>query len=283
MRVFISWSGELSRKLGKILYEWLPTIITPVEPFFSPDTIEKGTTWAQELTKELEETSFGILCLTRESLEAPWLLFEAGALSKKLEVARVCPLLFGVTPSDMKGPIAQFSATEFGKQEVKKLVSAINLQLETAALKSEVLDRVFERGWAELQESVEDAMSKTRGLGGGNERPDRELLEDILDLSRSLVRAQSASSVSGFEALKRLADSWEDHLEEIAGAGALAELYRTSSEMRRSIDDLVAAVEPVTDRKMLRAQLENTNEELDRIDPKIKFRHTGEIDLHGAE
>lgn len=35
-------------------------------------------------------------------------MFEAGALTKSLTVARVCPLLFGVEPSDIKGPLVQF-------------------------------------------------------------------------------------------------------------------------------------------------------------------------------
>jgi hypothetical protein len=101
MKVFISWSGEKSKKLAEILKKWLPGVIQAIRPFFTPDDIEKGARWNTEISKELEESSVGIICLTRANLQAPWLMFEAGALAKRIDRSRVVPMLFGVKPTDL--------------------------------------------------------------------------------------------------------------------------------------------------------------------------------------
>lgn len=90
--VFISWSGSPSREYAKALSDWLPKVLQNVETFFSPDDIDKGVRWGDTISKVLDTAQVGILCLTRESLGMPWLLFEAGALSKRLAKSRVCPL-----------------------------------------------------------------------------------------------------------------------------------------------------------------------------------------------
>ncbi len=85
MKVFLSWSGESSRQYASLLNSWLPQVIQAVEPYFSPDDVDKGSRWFNEISKELEETSVGIICLTNTNLNAPWLMFEAGALAKGVE------------------------------------------------------------------------------------------------------------------------------------------------------------------------------------------------------
>ena len=51
-----------------------------------------------QLTKALEGKRFGILCITPENQENPWIHFEAGALWKADEERRVCPLLYDIRP-----------------------------------------------------------------------------------------------------------------------------------------------------------------------------------------
>src|SRR5438045_2181304 len=126
MKVFISWSGELSRQVAKLLHEWLGNVLQNVEPWLSEADIEKGSVWFGEIGDQLAKTGFGILCLTPENLTAPWLLFEAGALSKGLTKARVCPLLVKVQPTDLRPPLSQFNAALPVKDEMQKLVTAIN-------------------------------------------------------------------------------------------------------------------------------------------------------------
>jgi len=71
-----------------------------------------GQRWNEEISLRLKETNFGVICLTPENLEAPWLMFEAGALAKALESARVIPVLLELRLSDLSFPLAQFQAVE---------------------------------------------------------------------------------------------------------------------------------------------------------------------------
>ena len=90
MKVFISWSGTRSNRVGKALRIFLEDVNQAIKPWMSETDIDAGSRWAAELAKQLEETNFGIICLTPESLTSPWSLFEAGALSKSIRDSRVC-------------------------------------------------------------------------------------------------------------------------------------------------------------------------------------------------
>src|SRR5215216_5919033 len=126
MKVFLSWSGDRSKAVADALYNWLPTIIQSVETWMSEHNIDKGTRGIPEISRNLEQTHFGIICLTPENLNAPWLLFEAGALSKSQDDARVWTLLYELEYTDVEGPLSQFQHTRAKKNDVRKLLDAIN-------------------------------------------------------------------------------------------------------------------------------------------------------------
>lgn len=111
-------------------------------------------------------------------------MFEAGALSKSLEQSQVCPILFGVVPADIDGPLNQFQFTAFEKSEVKKLVTMINGRLQEGELAQNLLDSVFEKWWPDLFDQVSSILEK-QDSPAKPIRQDRELLEEILLLSRS--------------------------------------------------------------------------------------------------
>ena len=198
MKLFISWSGELSKEIAEIFREWIPGVIQAAKPYYSPDDITKGTRWNSEISKELDLSKIGIICLTKENLESPWIMFEAGALSKNLEKSKVCPLLFGIEPSDIKGPLVQFQASKFSKKEMKKVIKMMNDELESTSLVPEVLDNVFEMWWPKLQEQIEKVVEKARNGDNSDLRSERDLLEEVLTLTRglSIDRRKSGSKSS---------------------------------------------------------------------------------------
>jgi hypothetical protein len=147
MKVFISWSGDRSRAIANELRQWLPRVLQAVRPYFSPDDVAKGTRWSSEIGKELELSKIGLLVITPENQNAPWLMFEAGAIAKNMDRSKVCPLLFdGMQPTDVEGPLVQFQSATFSEIEMKRVVTAINAEL-AEPLPANVLDTVYEKWW----------------------------------------------------------------------------------------------------------------------------------------
>ena len=103
--VFISWSGERSRQLARELKWWLPRVLSPVKPWMSDSDIQKGDRWSEQIGHQLRDHRVGIICVTPENTSSEWLLFEAGALSKTFGEGRVCPVLLGIRPTELEGPL----------------------------------------------------------------------------------------------------------------------------------------------------------------------------------
>lgn len=96
MKIFLSWSGDISKKIASDLKDFLRTTIQALDPFFSTSDIAKGRRWSPELAKQLNDTNVGIVILTKENTKAPWILFEAGAMAKNIESGFVCTLLIDI-------------------------------------------------------------------------------------------------------------------------------------------------------------------------------------------
>ena len=67
MKIFISWSGLRSQALAEALRDWLPLVLHYAEPWLSKSDIKSGDRWSIEVAKELQETNFGVICVTREN------------------------------------------------------------------------------------------------------------------------------------------------------------------------------------------------------------------------
>jgi hypothetical protein len=186
-RVFISWSGDFSCKLAEAIRNWLPKVLQFVKPYFSPEDVEKGTKWDSDITKELEASNIGLLCLTPDNIEKPWLLFEAGALSKYVDKSRVCTILFDLNPTDLKGPLTLFQGTKINKEDFKKLISTINNAAGESKLESQTLDAVFEKWWPELEAKIKEVQNSRKDEPKKESRGDRDILDEILELVRILA------------------------------------------------------------------------------------------------
>ena len=186
MKVFISYSGQRSAAVADALRYWLPKVIQALEPWISADDIEKGTRWRSGLASELEQSSVGIICLTRDNLNSTWIHFEAGALSKQQQNTYVCTFLFDLEPTDVREPLAQFQATKAQKDDLRKLLSTINNVLGDSKLSESELSESFDVWWPRLAERLKavppstDYQQPIRG--------DREILEEILELVRGQSR-----------------------------------------------------------------------------------------------
>lgn len=215
LKIFISWSGNKSREVAKALREWIPMVIQVVEPYVSSEDIYKGERWSHDVSDELEKSYFGIVCVTKENINAPWIQFEAGALSKTIESSRVCPFLFDVKISEVSDPFKQFQATTFKKEDIKKLITSINQVCTTGSLEENRLDTVFEAFWPRLESNLNAIIE----LYSSNEEvlPTAEhidisgILEEILDLTRQQHRILNDKQQEPIQPTKGLYISVEDY------------------------------------------------------------------------
>jgi TIR domain len=196
MKVFLSWSGERSREIAVALRDWLPKVIQSVQPWMSSVDIDRGARWSTDIATQLEQARFGILCLTPENIDAPWILFEAGALSKTLDRTFVCPYLFDLEPSDLKGPLVQFNAAMTNKSDTEKLIQTINV-LQENSLSQENFQESFELWWPKLEEKLSQILPFN--AKAKIQRPFEEMIEEILEIVRAQERRTDLSDASVVE------------------------------------------------------------------------------------
>lgn len=213
MKVFISWSGNKSHKVGIVFREWLPSVIQSLEPYVSSEDIDKGARWSTDIAKELEDSTFGILCVTKENLNAPWLSFEAGALSKTMDKSFVTPFLFDIKRSEVNGPILQFQSTIFEKDDIKKLIQTLNKACGETGISETMLERAFEVWYPTLVEKLNEIKDVEEEIEVENEivndTHSSEIIEEILELSRDnqkLLRNPDSKLSDSIEGLKKQAE-----------------------------------------------------------------------------
>lgn len=192
MKIFLSWSGHRGRQLAEPLRAWLPDVVSHFEPWVSSEDIEKGARWSADLSRQLADTHLGIVCLTPESTNEPWVLFEAGALAKALDRSRVCTYLLALNPSQLTGPLVQFQATQATKEDTLRLLRTLNAELGTVSLPADRLNRVFEHWWPVLSRSIAAILPNPNPR---QQRSERDLLEELIDLARQQAKAAKAGSL----------------------------------------------------------------------------------------
>lgn len=187
MQVFISWSGGASQQLAELLRDWLPGVIQQLRPFVSSTDVAKGAFWQKEISEQLEDLSQGIVCVTKDNMDRPWLNYEAGALAK-LTDARVRTLLFGVAPSDVLGPLQVFQHTKAAdRADMLKFLDSLNDSCASPLAKS-VLSHAFDREWPDLELKLRALDEASVDLAAAEEEPPtaEEMLSEILPIVRRL-------------------------------------------------------------------------------------------------
>lgn len=159
MDIFISWSGERSRALAETLVEWLPTVIQSLNPWVSTSELNKGERWAEKIGNALSQNSIGLICVTPENLNSPWLMFEAGALSKQIENAKVCPILLNMDSTPPESPLSQFQSTVVREDDMLKLCNSLNFYLGDNKIKENNLKETFNDKWPKFEEKIKEKLS----------------------------------------------------------------------------------------------------------------------------
>jgi hypothetical protein len=185
MKVFISWSGEISNRVANLFSEWIPCVVQSADPWLSSNNLDPGSIFFEAVQDELGQTSLGIVCLTQENREKPWILFESGALAKGLTKNRVYTFLIDLVPADVTGPLANFQHTKPEKDDVWKLVQSLN-RYAAAHLQPSVLINVFNTFWPQFEKQFSEIVKDKPNAPKGVEKNENEVLGLILDQVRSV-------------------------------------------------------------------------------------------------
>jgi TIR domain len=183
VKVFISWSGDPSRAIARALNGWLEEVVQAVDAWMSDEEIGSGARWNDAIAKSLSETNFGIVCLTRANQHKPWLIFEAGALAKSVEAARVVPLCIDLSPAEVTGPLEAFQARELNEVGMRRLVH----DLSAASENPKDLGTVFDAMWPQLEAAVTEAINAVP-TDTEPRRSSEDMLEELVERIRRLDR-----------------------------------------------------------------------------------------------
>lgn len=190
-KVFISWSGGLAKTVAAVWADLLVETFDAVAPFMSEENIGAGERGLAKIATELAGTGFGIIVVTQENQNSPWLNYEAGALSKDLgdETVRVAPCLVDFPrKNDATGPLSQFQATLLDEAGVERILLEIAkvVRVDEVAIK-----RRFQRSWEEYDKRFKAA--KSAHPTTPHRRQDPEMLDEILTIVRDLARSAEAA------------------------------------------------------------------------------------------
>ncbi|MBD5145667.1 MAG: toll/interleukin-1 receptor domain-containing protein [Ruminococcus sp.] len=148
-KVFISWSGKdtSSFEVAKKLAGWLPKVLQNTEPFMS-DNIYAGSHAIAQIMDNLANSKVGIICITKNNINSPWLNFEVGALNNVVTTQSgvVIPILIDMTTDEFSkysSPINNLQGKVFNKEGIKHMLISINTCLEYP-LQEKSLDDIFE-------------------------------------------------------------------------------------------------------------------------------------------
>jgi hypothetical protein len=233
VHVFISWSGQQAHAFAIALRSWLPKVLAQkVSTFVSSEDIAKGARGLSVIASELENSSFGIVVVTRTNLTSSWINFEAGAIGKSVSNGMVAPLLLGLTDSDLDGPLKQFQNTvATDKEAVRALVHSINA-LHEDPLDGDAVNTLFDANWPSLEQDI-DAALKLDASTPEPRRSTEDILDEVLTTVRSLQREfNKLSSTARVDVHSRAGiESGEPANREPGGTGTIQSLQLASNAL----------------------------------------------------
>ena len=182
MSVFICWSGgrshEVAHAVRALLQSALPRLVGGEEKIqvSISDEIEKGVAWFESIIERLRSARAGVVCMTFENVDNPWLHFEAGALAQRVAGARpgdpagarpqdprLFTLLHGLTGAALKGPLGAYQATSTTKPDLASMIRSIAQVLAGRELAA-TLECIAEDEWKTFQEALEKVAVPVRTL-----------------------------------------------------------------------------------------------------------------------
>lgn len=180
MKVFISWSGTRSKLAASAFRDYCDACLPGIDCFMSDVEITSGERWQDAVAKGLEEASTGVVFVTPENKEKPWILFESGALSKQVTNA-VHIVRFDLQPEQLPRPLSQFQSPECSVEGFDDVLNAIWKDGYSRTITSHLFEKyksTFAYGLAE--QIAEIPADPPQGEPRYPEKTDEDFRTDIL-------------------------------------------------------------------------------------------------------
>lgn len=150
-KIFLSWSKDKSKKYAErfkgLIKKTLGLFETSI--FISSQSIDVGEDWWQEIKGALSSAQVGVIFVTDENYDSPWLNYETGILQSKFEKNMTFPVTTSTDANsflDKKIPLTQFQLTKAldDIKEMKKLIvyiaKSIELDIDTDEIELKIED-----------------------------------------------------------------------------------------------------------------------------------------------
>jgi hypothetical protein len=194
MKVLLCWFSEASKEVSLLLGELLRKDLPFAEVCISAEDIHNGSQWLSEMPGLLEHTEFAILALTSKDVDSPWVLFEAGYLLRAMDGSNVRVIMVDLAVTGLSAPLGQLEAISTKKEDILKLTHSINqrsLESWNQGMTENELQNAFEIHWPKC----ESELLRLGRQAPKKMRSDREVLYEILELSRGIARAVGSPKV----------------------------------------------------------------------------------------
>ena len=177
-----------SQRVALALKNWLKLVIQTSEPYVSASDIDKGAMWSSEIFAELESTDVGIVCVTPENLQRPWISFEAGAVAKRVGHARVMPFLFGMDKSGIPAnhPLFLFQSTTYDRADVQQMMLSLGKAGNLPVGMMDTIEQLSELLWPRLQAELDGIAKDPELQQPAKDHPSQnEMVAELLQLTRA--------------------------------------------------------------------------------------------------
>lgn len=209
--VFFSWSGERSQRVAEEFRELFKGVFAPtIDCFVSSRDIAAGARSIQTLFEKLEKCNYGICFVDSENAKAPWMHFEAGALSKMVADSRVMVLLLDNNTERLQGtPLFEFQHKLFNKEHIKSIFEEIVEAFEQGNIKDQYLKR-FEDGWNTFNENSNKILTNVQNeddvqsIEGNELNAIKKMLVDVQNLLKTEYGQNVRESVGLVNELKKI-------------------------------------------------------------------------------
>ncbi|MCI0144052.1 toll/interleukin-1 receptor domain-containing protein [Arthrobacter bambusae] len=187
MKVFISWSGN-TKAVAQAIYSCLPSLFDDAKPWISTEN-RSGSIWLPEIDKQLSDTDFGIVCVSKQNQGAPWLNYEAGALSRKVDAKReLMPVLlvdFDDTV-EVKGPVTGFQMKFATLDGFYSIMKDLNESELGPGIDTDILRKRVELIWPTIDAEVQKVNS-SHGSQDVKKRTEDDKYEELLVTVRDIA------------------------------------------------------------------------------------------------